>query len=94
MSVASAYTTYTPLTGTIVNLTNNNLNLINPAGTISSLTLSLPSSPNDGDRVVIKFTQAVTTLSYSNGTVVGNPTSASPGTEFSLTYLGGSSNWQ
>ena len=93
MSVANAKIIFTPSTGGTVNLTNNYLNIIAPYSTIATLTLNLPSSPNEGDRVVLKFTSAITSITYTGGSVNGNPTTAAKGNEWSLTYDSFSGDW-
>lgn len=64
-----------PTTGATVALSQarNQYLLLNPAGTLLALTVTLPTSPNDGDRVTIGTSQAVTTLTIGAGsnTVLG-----------------------
>lgn len=81
-----SHVVFTPTTGGTVTAVAYNEEIINPAGTIAALTITLPSSPNNNDRVYLKFTQAVTTITYSGGTVVGLPTSASAGQQWYATY--------
>jgi len=84
------HTITTPTTGGTVNLVNNQINIINPAGTLSTLTVNFPSSPANNDYVKIKFKQAVTTVTYGNGTVIGGV--VSPGAEQESTWVYNSSD--
>lgn len=84
---------FTPSTGGTVNLVNGQYNIINPSGTIATLTVNLPSSPSNNDVVYIKYTQAVTTVTYANGTVVDGITAPSIGQLVVLTYDSGTSSW-
>jgi hypothetical protein len=93
LNVANAYDYFTPATGATVTLVNNHENIINPSGALAALTLALPSSPADGDVVNLTITQAVTTISYSGGTVVGGLTSATTGAQYHLTYRTASTTW-
>lgn len=88
-----SHTIFTPATGGTVTLVTGQINIINPAGTIATLTLTLPSSPANNDIVSLTFTQAVTAITYSGGTVVGSPTTASLGGQWYLTYDSGTTTW-
>lgn len=83
----------TPSTGGTVNLVVNQYNIINPSGTIATLTVNLPSSPNNNDVVYIKYTQAVTAVTYGNGTVVDGIVSPTAGGLVVLTYDSGTTSW-
>lgn len=84
----------TPTTGGTVNLTNNQYNIINPAGALLTLTINLPSSPANNDCVFIKFTQAVTTtLTFSGGTVGETIPLPIAGSLIILTYDTSSNTW-
>jgi hypothetical protein len=64
----------TPTTGTTVTCKTGVgmlLHVIEPAGTLAALTVALPSFPKGGNKVVIVTTQAVSALTFSNGTVSG-----------------------
>ena len=88
----TTHTYSTPTTGNTITATVNNQNIINPAGTLANLTIALPGSPADNDRVYLKFTQIITTLSFSGGTVVGFPT-VTAGLNTFITYNSGTSTW-
>lgn len=87
------HTIFTPTTGGTVSLTNNQYNIINPAGALLALTVNLPSSPANNDCVFIKFTQNVTTVTYANGTVQDGITAPTAGGLTVLTYDSGTSIW-
>ena len=84
----------TPVTGGTVVITDGTANIhliITPAGTISTLTLTMPTAPGviDGQEVLVNSTQAVTTLTLSvNGAtaIVGAPSSLSANDFFRLKY--------
>lgn len=87
------HTIFTPATGGTVNLSVNQYNIINPSGAIATLTVNLPSSPNNNDVVYIKYTQAVTSVTYGNGTVIDGITAPTAGGLVVLTYDAGTSSW-
>lgn len=91
--INSAHTIFTPTTGQTITLVAGNKNLVNPAGTIAALTITLPSSPVNNDEVTIKFTQVVTTITWAGGTVVGGSTGATAGTLITLTYDSITTSW-
>src|ERR1035438_2672201 len=43
-------TIFIPLTGDTINIPNNKRSIINPSGTLATLVLNLPTTPNDCDR--------------------------------------------
>lgn len=92
-AIKLSHTIFTPTTGGTVNLVNQQYNIINPAGALLALTVSLPSSPANNDVVFIKFTQNVTTVTYTNGTVVDGITAPTAGGLTVLTYDAGTASW-
>lgn len=73
---------FTPTTGQTVTLLNSYTDwIINPAGTLATLTINMPTSPNDGLLIRVKCTQTITALTVSgNGnSIVGAPTSITVG---------------
>lgn len=84
---------FTPSTGQTVTLVKTQRNIVNPIGTIAALTLVLPSSPSNNDEVQVKFTQAVTAITYSGGTVVGGSSGATAGYLLTLTYDSSTTSW-
>lgn len=87
------HTIFTPSTGGTVALVDNQYNIINPSGTLLALTVNLPSSPVNNDVVYVKFTQAVGTVTYSNGTVLGGLVSPIIGSVVVFTYDQTTSTW-
>jgi hypothetical protein len=86
----------TPANGGTVNLVINTQNLINPAATIATCTINLPSAPSDNDKVYIKLTNAITTITWGNGTLAGSQsslTSGAAGQIYIFTYDSGTSKW-
>jgi hypothetical protein len=65
--------TVAPTTGATVAVTSgrNIILIVNPAGTIATLTINMASTPTDGDQVTVASTQIVTALTMGNGTFVG-----------------------
>ena len=87
-----AHTIFTPTTGQTVTLVKNQYNIINPAGTLLALTVALPAA-NNNDLVYIKFTQNITTLTYSIGTVADSITAPLLGSLIVLVYDTATSIW-
>lgn len=67
--------------------------LINPAGSLLALTVSLPSTPTDGDILQMSSSQIVTGLTMSNGTIIGALTTLAVATFAQYTYSGTASKW-
>lgn len=84
---------FTPTTGGTVTLVNNKENIINPAGAIAAITLALPASPSNNDIIDLTFTQSVTTISYSGGTVLGGLTTILQGGQYHLIYDTATTTW-
>lgn len=87
------HTIFTPTTGQTITLINNQYNIVNPAGALLALTVNLPSTPSNNDVVYIKTTQAITTVTYANGTVVDGIASPVAGGLVVLTYDSGTTSW-
>lgn len=83
---------FVPLTGNSVTLVNS-YSEINPAGTLSALTVVLPLSPQNGQICSFVSSQIVTTLTLT-GTVVGTgPTALAVGTVYRYRYNSTTSSW-
>lgn len=84
-----------PTTGQTVNVnTNGYVQLfINPAGTILALTIALPGSPSDGDRLTLGSSQIVTGLTMSGGTVIGALTSLAVASFADYVYNATAASW-
>lgn len=75
----------TPLTGTTVTFSQSYL-IIEPAGSLAALTISLPSSPLEGQICAFTCTQSVITLTVNGGTIVG-ATVISSSANFGAEYI-------
>lgn len=66
----------TPTSGQTVTITGrrNRAVLINPAGTLAALTITLPANPSNGQIIRILSTQIITTLTLNGGTIQGPQT--------------------
>ncbi len=87
------HTIFTPTTGGTVNIINGYYNIINPAGGLLTLTINLPSSPVNNDTIYIKFTQTISTVTYTGGTVVDGITAPTAGGLTVLVYDSGTNSW-
>lgn len=86
----------TPLTGSSIALDGVNVLLLNPAGSLASLTITAPSKPTDGYILEISSSQIITTLTFSPSgtqTVLNAPTSLSAGSGFSYVYRQTTNTW-
>ena len=89
----TSYQVATPTTGQTVTITAQDLRIY-PAGTLANLTIALRGSPSDGDIQEIYFGKAVTTLTFSGGTIYdAAPASASAGQRLSLKYWAAATTW-
>jgi hypothetical protein len=87
------HTIFAPSSAGTVVLIDNQVNIINPSATIAALTVTFPSSPSNNDRVVVKYTQAVTAITYSGGTLIGGLASSTAGSTVIFTYDSGTTDW-
>lgn len=96
-AILSQDTIFTPLTTETMTANRGHYNIVNPAGTIAALTIETPASPADGDFFELKFTQVVTTITWSvpGGGSVGNSvlTTAGVGSYMKLVYHAGDTTW-
>lgn len=67
--------------------------LLNPSGTLATLTVALPGSPGNGDVVEIGCSQAVTILTLSGGTIIGGISSFAIGGFATYCYSSTASKW-
>lgn len=97
--VINDYAYFTPLTGTTVQCPSGSSTaadvIIDPAGTLATLTVALPTSPVDGQNVVIPFTQTITTLTLTavTGTILNAPTTVSGGQTIEYKYIQTPNKW-
>lgn len=96
-SVATqTHTVFTPASGdNITAITGTNI--INPASAIANLTITLPSSPADNQTVYFTFTNTITLVSFTGGTIaapLNTISSVSTGAlKYWLTYDAATSTW-
>ncbi len=81
----------TPLTGTTVTMTQAYL-LLNPAGTLAALTITLPSSPVPGQLATFATSQAITALTIT-GTIDVTLTTLAAGGRATFMYESNSAKW-
>lgn len=78
----------TPLTGTTVVMSSTStLNIVNPAGTLSTLTVTMPTNPVEGQVCQMMITQIVTTLTITGG-VTPALTAAAAGVTYTFRRIG------
>lgn len=84
-----------PTTGSTVTVSDGgNVHLIiNPAGTLATLTVTFPSSPSDMDIVTMSSSQIVTALTMSGGTFIGALTTLAVASFARYMYSSTSSKW-
>lgn len=84
-----------PTTGAIVNVNSNGhvKLVIDPAAPLLSLTIAFPENPQTGDLIEVGFSQAITTLEFTGGTIVGALTNANTGTKGSWVYNASAGKW-
>jgi len=86
----------TPATGATLSAGNRNGNivlLIDPAGTLASLTVNFPNTPSDGDIATISTSQTITSLTLGNGTILGTVTTLSANGFAQWIYNAASNKW-
>lgn len=89
----------TPLTGANIALTQfpYRVVVINPAGTIATLTITFPAAADSlaGDMISLHFTQIVTTLTLdgNGGTIVDGIATAAVNTRAKFVYVSAGSTW-
>lgn len=97
--VQNDYARFTPLTGTIVQCPSGSASVsevvIDPAGTLATLTIAFPTSPVDGQNQLITPVQEVTSLTLTavTGTILNAPTSLSAGQSIEYKYLTAQTKW-
>jgi len=83
-----------PVTGNTVSPSNlAGLLILEPAGTLATLTVNFPSGPVDNQAFTIFTTQTLTALSFGNGTVVGAPTTLAANGSAHFRYSTATSKW-
>lgn len=88
----------TPTTGGTVVLTNVLVDLytlvLTPAGTIATLTVTLPTAtPRDGQRITVTTTQDITAITFNGPTLSGAPTTLLANTFVTFVYQSTTTTW-
>lgn len=97
--VVNDYSYFTPLTGTTVQCPSGSAAtsdvIIDPAGTLAALTIALPTTPIDGQNVVIPTTQTITalTVTAATGTVLNAPATLTAGQAIEYKYIASPNKW-
>lgn len=89
--------TEAPTTGATVNISSDKSVLIlNPAGTLASLTVAMPASPVVGQIVYVATKQTITSISFTaTAGVNGAPSTLAANTDtVGFVYISGSLGWQ
>ena len=84
-----------PITGFSITIANNTSTLLlNPAGTLASGTIALPTTPFDGMEVQVATSQTITALTVtSSQTINGAPTTLTANTGFKYIYHLAATTW-
>lgn len=83
-----------PETGaTVVMRADTQALLLKPAGTLLTLTITVPTTPIDGQEISISSTQALTTLTVNGGTMEQSLTSLAANGFFGFIYNVTTSTW-
>lgn len=85
-----------PTTGQTVTVGNADGDItviIEPAGTLATLTIASPSAPRDGQRMNIVSTQILTAITLSVGTFAGGITTLAANGSASYVYVASQTKW-
>lgn len=91
-----SYTILTPSTGDTITLnTSNKTTILNPAGTLATLTINMPTSPRKGQLQTVSTSQTITALTVSgNGnSIVGQPTTLVASHDFTMIFDDNAATW-
>lgn len=87
------YSLHSPSEGATINIVKNSFNIIDLSTIKTALTLNFPSNPSDKDFVEVKFTLAVTTVTYTGGVIRGGYVAPIAGTTIKFSYVQSSNTW-
>ena len=86
-----------PSSGNTINIASGICEeMVAPAGTLTTLTVNLISAPVNGQKLKVRFTQIITTLTLGGGgsnSIVGNPVSAALGVVVDCVYRTSNTTW-
>ena len=95
--IDKTYQIYAPVTGGTVTMSaGQSRAIINPLAGLALLTVTLPSSPVDGQVAGFSFTQIITGLTVNapgGATVIAPPTTAAVDSNFRFLYQASSTSW-
>lgn len=94
-SASQSMSTFVPTTGATITLprSNDTVAIVNAAGTIATLTVTMPPSPKDGDYATITSIQTVSAVTFTGGTVTNAPTSISANASVGFVYSSALGTW-
>lgn len=93
IGLKTAYTLHSPIEGATVNLVKNSFNIIDLSTIKTSLILNFPPNPTDKDFVEVKFTLAVTTVTYTGGVIKGGYVAPIAGTTIKFSFVQSNNTW-
>lgn len=97
ISGVTSYVYNVPVTGFALTFANNqDLFVLNPAGTLATGTFTFAPNPSDGQRESILSTQIVSAATFTGNTgqsVVGAPTALAAGVTVTFTYVALTATW-
>jgi hypothetical protein len=83
-----------PLTGgTVVLSAAAPYQIINPAGTLATLTITLPAAPANNQMQYVSFMQVITAATFNGGTILGAPASLAIGGTVGFVFDAGTAAW-
>jgi len=94
-AVGGAYVITAPIAGaTVIIAPTTTLQIVNPAGTLATLTVTLPSTGLfDGKIVTISFQQIISALTLNGGTIVNPVTVTTAGQTIGYMYRTTGTTW-
>lgn len=78
---------------TVVMLANIGRLVLNPAGLLATLTVTMPATPINGQQVSISSKQAITAMTINGGTIIGTITTLARGGFASFVYSTDCASW-
>ena len=93
--LSSPYAYTTPTSGSTVTASSTANNLIlNPAGSLATLTIAMPSTPADGQIFSVSTTQIITVLTFTaTPTIYNAPTTLAAGAVARFQYSAAVNSW-
>ena len=82
-----------PVTAGTVALTAWRRQVLNPAGTLATLTVTLPAAPADGQKQYVHSTALVTALTVNGGAIKNAPATVAAGGSFGFMWSAAAAAW-